>query len=162
MLQRIQTLFLLGVAICMGASLAFPMWSEYNPDQTQQIVMTAFKVEQVALPYDATIPALSVKSTWYIALLAGVAVLIALYEIFQFKNRLKQIKLSALNALIMAACLGTSFYQVFQFEKWINPNNQGAFLIGFFLPAAAMILNIIANRFIKKDEDLVRSVDRIR
>ena len=162
MLQRIQTLFLLGVAICMGASLAFPIWTESNPDQTRQIVMTAFKMEQVALPYDATVPALSTKSTWYIALLAALAVLIALYEVFQYKNRLTQMKLSALNALIMASCLGISFYQIFQFEKLINPDTQGTFLVGFFLPAGAMIMNIIANRFIKKDEDLIRSVDRIR
>ena len=33
---------------------------------------------------------------------------------------------------------------------------------GLFLPAAALICNMIANRFIRKDERLVRSVDRIR
>ncbi|MDH3711846.1 MAG: DUF4293 domain-containing protein [Cyclobacteriaceae bacterium] len=31
-----------------------------------------------------------------------------------------------------------------------------------YLPAVALILNLLANRFIRRDESLVRSVDRLR
>jgi hypothetical protein len=34
--------------------------------------------------------------------------------------------------------------------------------IGFFLVIIAMICNILANRFIRRDENLVRSADRMR
>ena len=39
---------------------------------------------------------------------------------------------------------------------------DGVFLLGFFMIPVAMIANTMANRFIRKDEKLVRSVDRIR
>ena len=37
-----------------------------------------------------------------------------------------------------------------------------ALVLGIFVFALAMILNILARRFIQKDEKLVRSVDRLR
>jgi hypothetical protein len=39
---------------------------------------------------------------------------------------------------------------------------QGSFGIGIFIYALAMLFNIVARRFIQKDENLVRSVDRLR
>ncbi len=162
MIQRIQSLFLLGIAVCLAMILFFPIWSEVNQDNTQQIVFTAFKMDTVALPYDESVPPLSSQSTIYIGILAIVGVLIALYSVFQFKNRLTQMKLGALNSLVMAATLGLSYYNIYQFETVISPQTQGAFLIGFFMPVGAMILNMASNRFIRKDEKLVKSVDRIR
>ena len=146
----------------MIAVLFFPIWSEINQDNTQQIVFTAFKLETVALPYDASAPAINSKSTLYIGLLAIVAAVIAIFSIFQFKNRLNQMKLGALNSLLMAATLGLSYYNIYQSETVISPQTQGAFLIGFFMPVGAMILNMASNRFIRKDEKLVKSIDRIR
>jgi hypothetical protein len=34
--------------------------------------------------------------------------------------------------------------------------------IGMFLPIGAIVLLVLANKYIKKDEDLVKSVDRLR
>jgi ABC-type polysaccharide transport system permease subunit len=34
--------------------------------------------------------------------------------------------------------------------------------IGMFLPIVAIVLLVLANKAIKKDEDLVKSVDRLR
>ena len=44
----------------------------------------------------------------------------------------------------------------------INPEVNGAFVTGFWAIFGGMICNLLANRFIRKDEMLVRSVDRIR
>ncbi len=162
MIQRIQSLILLVIAVCMALILFFPIWSEVNQDSTQQIVFTAFKVDTVALPYDAEAAPVNTKSTIYIGLLAIIAAVIAVFSIFQYKNRLNQMKLGALNSLVMAATLGLSYYNIYNLETDFSPQTQGAFLLGFFLPVAAMILNMVSNRFIRKDEKLVRSVDRIR
>lgn len=166
MIQRIQTVLLLGVAICMGLVLAYPIWFEENPDQTQGIIMTAFNTEVVDFGGtldrgdDDTI--VESNANWHIASLAIIASLVALFSIFQFKSRLNQMKLGALNALIMAATLGLSYYQVFQLESSFSPETQGSISLGFYLPAFAMLLNILANRFIRKDEKLVKSADRMR
>ena len=166
MIQRVQTLLLLGVAICMGMVLAYYIWGETTADQGELAVLTAFKVEWVDTAgtlsdrSDDTI--IRTESTWYIAALAVAASLVALFSVVQYKNRLTQMKLGALNALLMAATLGISYYKIYQLEPMVNPEGQGNIQLGFFLPALAMILNILSNRFIRKDEKLVRSVDRIR
>ena len=162
MIQRIQTLFLIGIAVCMSLVLYFPIWAENNAEGTEQMVLTAFKADQVALPYNSTVVPINSSSTIYIAILAGLASLVAIYGVFQFKNRLTQMKLGALNSLLMAGTLGLAYYNIYQFESSFSPQTQGAFLMGFFLPAIAMIFNMASNRFIRKDEKLVKSVDRIR
>ncbi len=162
MIQRVQTLFLIGIAICMGSVLYFPIWAEVNATNTEQLVLNAFKISKIALPYDATAAPIESQTSIYIAILAALSALVAVYSIFQYKNRLNQMKLGALISLLMAATLGISYYHVYQFEGSFSPQTQGAFLMGFFLPAVAMILNMASNRFIRKDEKLVKSVDRIR
>lgn len=166
MIQRIQTILLLGVAICMGLVLAYPIWFETSADQTQGMILTAFKTE--VIDFGGTInqgdddTIVSSNANWYLAALAVTAGLVALISIFKFKNRLTQMKLGALNALLMAATLGLSYYNIFQNESSFSPTTQGNISLGFYLPAFAMLLNILSNRFIRKDEKLVKSVDRLR
>ncbi len=85
---------------------------------------------------------------------------IAVIEIGKFENRLLQLKLAALNSLLMAGAIGSSVY----FATRLIKANQlaGEYGLGLWLPAVAMISNMIANRFIRKDEKLVRDSDRIR
>lgn len=166
MIQRFQTVLLFGVAVCMATILAFYIWGEATPDQSKVATMTAFKMQVVdtagTLADQSDDIVLRTDSTWYIAALAIAASIVAMVSVFQYKNRLNQMKLGALNALLMAATLGVSYYKIYQYENLVNPEGQGSIQMGFFLPAVAMILNIISNRFIRKDEKLVKSVDRIR
>lgn len=164
MIQRIQTLLLLGVAILMGMTNAYYLWGEKSADDQTVATLTTLKMKVVETAgtlkdmSDDTI--IREDATWYLGSLSVVAALIAIFSILQFKNRLNQMKLGALNALIMAAMLGLSYYKIYQYEGLIE--GQGAISLGFYLPAGAMFMNIIANRFIRKDEKLVKSVDRIR
>lgn len=166
MIQRIQSLFLLGVSLCMGMTLAYYIWGEANTEQTKGIVFSAVDMriidfgQGVADRSDDQI--VETHNTWYLAGLAIVSSLVALFSIFQFKNRLNQMKLGALNSLLMVTFLGIAFYKINQFESLVNPQMQGNFQLGFFFPALGLVLNAIANRFIRKDEKLVKSVDRIR
>jgi hypothetical protein len=98
-------------------------------------------------------------------ILALIAAIIAIFEIFKFKNRILQLKLGFLNSLIMASTIGLTFWFSSQGQKeWIHLSGAlGQYMLpGFMLPAAGMLFNVIANRFIRKDENLVRSVDRLR
>jgi ABC-type sulfate transport system permease component len=67
-----------------------------------------------------------------------------------------------INALLMGLTLGLVVYTSFQANEDFNPAVGGAFVLGFYSIALGLILNLVANRFIRKDEMLVRSVDRIR
>lgn len=47
-------------------------------------------------------------------------------------------------------------------EAMLDPAHQGRFLSGFYLLFIALFSNIMSNRLIRRDENLVRSMDRIR
>lgn len=164
MIQRIQTVLLLVIAIAMAMMPFTNIWGELDQQNDQLTLLSGFKLEVIdtngTLNDTADDTVISSQSTWYIGGLAFLASIVAFISIFSFKNRLTQMKLGALNALIMAATLGISFYTIYQNEPLID--GQGSITTGFYLPAAAMMLNILANRFIRKDEKLVKSVDRLR
>ena len=81
-----------------------------------------------------------------------ITIFLIMYSILQFKNRTKQLLLNQFSKL----SLSISFFIIFIQKEDMFPA-KGLFL--FILP---YILLIIANRFIKKDEKLVKSADRIR
>jgi len=93
---------------------------------------------------------------------AALTVIISWIEIFKYKNRLTQIKLGTLNSLLMTGSLVYLVYLTYNAQSEILPDILGEYKLGLFMPAIALILNSIANRYIRKDEKLVRSVDRIR
>ena len=159
MIQRVQSLFLLGVVACLGASLYFPIWQKLDNDQTTGAVLEALHTEVYHLD-QAVIREHFPTAILGVLLIAGMVV--AVFEIFQYRNRLTQMKLGAVNSLVIAGFLGLSVYFTFGMEKMVTVTGEGSYEFGMYLPAAALICNLIANRFIRKDEALVRSVDRIR
>ena len=162
MLQRVQSLFLLGVAICMGLLLATDIWEETLPDKNQKIELDAYALETEPLDDGSESRSEVVHQTWYIAVLAVLSALVALFEIFRYSNRLTQLKLGFLNVLLMMGALGSTVYFIFEGETLSANATQGDFEIGIYLPGLALIFNLLANRFIRRDEQLVRSIDRLR
>ena len=164
MIQRVQTLLLLGVSIVMALVLAYFIWGEVVEGQDRVVTFTAFSIDVIdtqGTPERTDDILIETRSTWYVAALAILASLTALFSVFQFKNRLTQMKLGALNSLFMVGTLATCYLLINSTEKTF-PETVGATQLGFFLPMAGLLLNMIANRFIRKDEKLVKSVDRIR
>ncbi|MEQ8924707.1 MAG: DUF4293 domain-containing protein [Fulvivirga sp.] len=159
MLQRIQTIFLILVVLFMGLSFLFPLWTLYNLDGEITHQLFNLKLNTIS-ERDGSVTVIQYPYL-FVGILAGITMIVAILEISKFKNRLLQMKLGALNAMLMAATLGVGVYFATDLINSI-PGNGGAYGPGLFLPGAAMICNIIANRFIRKDERLVRSVDRIR
>lgn len=166
MIQRVQSIFLLLLILCMLALLFVPIWEKTDPETGYELVLTAFSLapQAPAAPIADPLgqPVVSRNAT-LIGALAVLAALIALYEIFQYRNRLRQLQLGLLNSLVLAGVLGTCVYfSTFVGEDLVAPTQRGSFQAGFYLPILAMALNLLANRFIKRDEDLVRSMDRLR
>jgi len=148
----------------MAAVIIFPIWEKADAAEGQKFVLDTFYWQEFNQTEDAPNSwTLQVtKPTYYLSGVAAVVCLIALYSIFQYKNRTTQIKFGALNAFMMMLFIAISTFLIYQGESRIGMDSRGTFKPGYFLPLAGMILNSLANRFIKKDEDLVRSVDRIR
>ena len=83
---------------------------------------------------------------------------IALFNVFLFKNRRLQMRIATLNILLVIISYGVLFvYRSMTIGSTI-------FLLGIvnFLPLAALFLLALAIQGIRHDEKLIRSLDRIR
>ncbi|MFC0184894.1 DUF4293 domain-containing protein [Pseudarcicella hirudinis] len=158
MLQRIQTLFLTLVVVSMGVVVSMPIWHKVSISGGESVRLTALALEynQAAAPVKAT-------DNIYITILALASAAIAVFSITQFKKRVFQMLLGTLNSLVIAVMMGLCFYLIFrQGVPMFEPENQGNYETGFFAAVAGLLSNMIANRFIRRDEMLVKSADRMR
>ena len=158
MLQRIQTLLLVVVAIAMLAVTALPMWEKSSAALNEKVTLTSF-----ALSYFKGNAPISSTNSMLIVILAIISACVAAFSISQYKKRMLQMTLGLVNSILIAIILGYTFYQVFKVGIPIfEPENQGSYQAGFFAAVLAMLCNMIANRFIRRDEMLVKSADRMR
>lgn len=159
MIQRIQTVFLFLVAVAMILVVTFPIWQQINPDQSQMLTLTAWSLDKIDTQTQEIIQS---DGNSYLGILALVAAVLALFSLTQFKNRTKQMFINMVNSIVMVLTLSLIIWTSHQANASFNPEMNGAFVVGFWSIFGGMIMNLIANRFIRKDEMLVRSVDRIR
>lgn len=158
MWQRVQTVFLAVAVVSLLASLVFPIWSvELNGDRTvltSFYLATGFKGEQgegatyAYMPYAVT------------AMLSVAAITLAILGILKYKNRMTQMKMGALNSFFLVGVILASFYFSNNLIKSLNAG--GGYGLGMWLPGVAVLCNLLANRFIRKDEKLVRDSSRLR
>lgn len=145
MIQRIQSIFLL------LTSVAFFLQFVFNLAVSDQAVASSLS-DKIFNVFDNSI-------LIGIAALGGV---VALINIFLFRNRPLQIKLGYLLILlciilpvVAAILLNVEDSSIFSTVS-LTPG------IGLFLPLVGLITTLLANRYINKDEKLVRSSDRLR
>lgn len=153
MIQRIQSVFLLVAAIVTIILLFIPIGDIYTAEA--QYTFTCFNLH---LPNGQ-----EVMSTLYIALILILSACISIYAIFKYKDRMKQTKIVSVNMLVflVAIMLMIWVYPDFLFPKKFEMAGFrfNYWIMIFVLPPVCMFL---ANRFIRKDERLVRSADRLR
>lgn len=162
MLQRIQSVFLFLVAVVMVTIMFLPLWSKVDQEVQEVVTLNAFEMVYSSYDDNGELTPMATQQTFWISVLAIIAAAIALISIFQYKNRLRQMQLNTLNSLMMAGVLGTTYYYSTIGDKMLDPEMPGNFQAGFYIIAAALLFNSLGNRFIRKDEKLVRSADRIR
>lgn len=88
-----------------------------------------------------------------------VLVLVGLLSVFSFKNRKRQILLNNISIIINALLIGVLIYWLLKLSGGIQIPEKG---IEPVFSLIAIICLLIANVYIKKDERLVKSVDRLR
>lgn len=158
MIQRIQTIFLFLVVLAMGVTIGTELWNQSAGEAGSKWNLTAFTLSNL----DTKGEVIGTSSKWYIAALATFAGLLALISIFQYRNRTRQMLFNMINSLLMVVLVVVIFLTTNDINSSIQAQDGGKFELGFWSILAAMVFNMLANRFIRKDEMLVRSVDRIR
>ncbi len=162
MIQRVQSIFMLIAAVAMISMTFFPLWQKADLETSRLVTMNAFEIRFEQQTASGTMELLGVQNVMLISIGAFLAAGIMLFSLFKYKNRMAQVKLNALFSLISALTIVGVVYFSLKGNALILPEQQGTFLMGFYLPIVAMFNNFLANRFIRKDEALVRSADRIR
>jgi peptidoglycan/LPS O-acetylase OafA/YrhL len=137
MIQRIQTVYLLLAALAVILFLFVPFG----------VIMK--NNEMLVLKGQMNIV--------LIILVAGIA-LIALVSIFLFKNRVVQMRIVLANCILSALFIGFVIFGVVMHIL----NDEYKPQPGIILPLFVFIFNFLAHRSIKHDENLVRSMDRLR
>ena len=143
MIQRIQSVYLFLASIISGVLIfVFNLWKSIKKDI---FAMDLLNSESFLLK---VIPVLFLVS----AILSFVA-------IFIFKNRKLQFVIGRVTILVNLILLGLLIYVSLTLPGEASVSEKG---IGMFIPVLAILLVVLANKAIKKDEDLVKSVDRLR
>ncbi|MEP0213350.1 MAG: DUF4293 domain-containing protein [Cellulophaga sp.] len=136
MIQRIQTVFLL-VVVVLAAVLPFfaSLWTLDN----------------------GTI--IFARDEMYISIAFYISAVLAFLSILLFRNRKNQFVLNRLNMICNLFILGFFVSRSLNLSGETVVSEKG---IGMLIPLFSIVFLVLANRFIKKDEDLVKSVDRLR
>ena len=152
MLQRPQTLYLLGVFIVSLFLLTGPL-ALFTLEGAEYILNHSgvFEVEGDRLAV----------ATWPLSVLFLVVTVLTFLNIFLYKNRIRQMRICIFLILLYAGMVGIIFYYI-----WVARNQlDGAQTLHkwrIVIPPIDMILTYLAFRRIRRDELLVKAYDRIR
>lgn len=144
MIQRIQSIYL-GLVIILSGFVVFfiQLWvkeGEIGVNLTD--LLNSKNYFQIVL------------AVMYLA----VAVL-GIMSLLMFKNRMLQKRINGVNILVNLILFGLLIFNLLSLSGELKDSLKG---IGIWLPLGSIVLLFLANRAIQKDENLVKSVDRIR
>ncbi len=141
MIQRIQSVYLLLNSIFGGLIFVFYLWK------------TEKKVYLLDL---LSSNSLLLKSIPFLFILT---LIVPFVTIFLYKNRQLQIIAGRLTILMNLALLIVFSFLTLTSQKYVSISEKG---VAMFLPILSLILILLANKAIKKDEKLVKSINRLR
>jgi hypothetical protein len=137
MIQRIQTVYLLIALVILGAlPFVFPLFTMSDGKEFRFMNDSFYTV------------------------LFGLSTTLTLISIMYFKKRQHQFVLNRLTIILNLILLVLFVYRSLNLSgEAVQVSEKG---IGMFLPIVAIVFLALANKAIKKDEDLVKSADRLR
>lgn len=145
MIQRVQSLFLTASVLISLLLFFIPVYRFIN----DAVMSPETPNREYFLPENGLLAILN----------GGIGVL-TLICIFLYRNRNMQIRLGNLCLLLTAILTGLLFFVADTLSGGLNQRVQ--FIAGSYLPIIQMVCLFVAIRFIKRDEELVRSADRLR
>ena len=133
---RIQTYYLIVCMILSGIMpFVFPLWKD-------QLGNSYYFMNDII----------------YVVLF-GLSTTFALLSILSHQKRQQQFVMGRLNIIFNLILLGLLVYRTLSTSGETEVSEKG---VGMFLPIFSIVFLVLANKAIKKDEDLVKSVDRLR
>ena len=166
MIQRIQTLWLALVLIFSFVGLISTI-GEWTVADTVVSHFTnfTFGAEGQFKSFDAT------SGPWCLGVLLIMVMFLTIMSIMLFRKRMRQLRLTIISTILLAGYVAAyavfTYYYHLNLEQLVSADAGSMAPIfhikfGGVLPVLSIILNCLAIQGIRKDEALVRSLDRIR
>lgn len=144
MIQRVQSIWLFLAAFVSAALFIFPLY-------------------QYTLAGTSIVSLLSARNEYVLLLLAALMTLLPMITIFMFKNRKRQKGLIWLSVLSSAAFIAVMLMKIQNLKNAVPAaTNDNFTLPGPVIPVVTIVFLILALSGIRKDDALIRSVDRLR
>jgi hypothetical protein len=164
MIQRIQTIYLLIIvaSIALLAGFNAPVYQVTGIDKwtgpTDGTVKVCYASRSKIPSQGETV---TVPNNYLVYAMAASG-LLAFVAIFMFKNRRMQLLLCAFNYLLFAAIGALIWLYIDEAKSWLFEIHSSNVNITLLVPALLPLWNYLAMRGIMKDEQLVKSMDRLR
>ena len=135
MIQRVQTLWLLAASICGFATLKMPFYvGSVGPTPAESF---------------------TAMTNMMLMILTVAAAIVALVDIFLYNNRPLQLKIGLAGLIV-------SILNIILYFVYTNKYDAGAIALSAVFSFAVPVFFLMAVIAIRKDEKLVKSVDRLR
>lgn len=139
MLQRIQSVWLFLTSLFSAVTFKFPFYTgDWLKDALPNFIVD-----------------LNAQTTIWLTILTVITGLLALVNIFLFKDRKLQLKLCYLGIFLSLVLLALYVLEMMNFE-------DGTIALWVVFYVAILISYIMASIGIRKDEKLIKSMDRLR
>jgi hypothetical protein len=89
----------------------------------------------------------------------GIISLLSVLGLLMYKNRSSQLKVGIINLILNFVALGFLAYWLLTLPGEMNVSEKG---IGLVLPVISIVFIVLAQKAIKRDDELVKSADRFR
>ncbi|MEZ5198132.1 MAG: DUF4293 family protein [Bacteroidales bacterium] len=164
MIQRLQSLLLLLAVVAYVMMFFYPIATvtEFTQLQNERLETDYYELFAMGIedPTESSVAHLNQTSSLPVLILVSVLILLVVYTILRYQYRTQQLKLVKLSILLNIILIAGIFLNYPQyltdFDLSISPAS------GAYFPLISVALLIVANRYILKDEKLVKSVDRLR
>ncbi len=149
MIQRIQSVYLLVVAILMVVMLSLPIGGFYTDSAAMEMTNLSVVLSDGTVDY----------TPWALFAILMLVAVFSLATIFLYKKRMLQIRLALFSSIVLIG-----YYVTLAAFVYGSLSELGNFSYSWTitLPIVSLVLNWLAIRAIGKDEVLVKAYERLR
>ncbi len=149
MLQRIQTLFLFVALACEVVVLVAPLaYLQINENVLYEIYSRGYFINN------------QFQYSYVLFIVCIISLILSLIIIFLYKNRILQMRLTIYNFILLLVIQGIFIYVIYHTASRLSADIYLRY--ASLLPVISALFHILAFRYIKRDEELVKAADRIR
>lgn len=145
MIQRIQSIWLFLAALAATGLLYFNLYT-YHALENAVDTAKQFKA----------------NDQYGLFVLAILLIILPFVNIFMFKNRKRQKGLAALSIVVAIGFIAVMVMLITNLRNNTPPPSSGSYGIGAIMPILSIVFLFLAINGIRKDEKLVKSLDRLR